>query len=190
MIATQSNRSEPLNKQDGVNILGAVPLRRVPCSNTEGPGFDSPCTHQVEQATQTEASTHTWAAPVAATSYSEGAKPTCEQETSTVAPVSVTVEADIQECERRWRETHTLMADNAHPTQVQAAADAALTLTSQVWHFEPSDALEAVITEIVQRSPLTFARPEIGTMLRYMTTSARQWHTIVAQLWADIKTQR
>ena len=73
---------------------------------------------------------------------------------------------------------------------MQAAADAALTLTSQVWHFEPSDAIEAVITKIVQRSPLTFARPEIGTMLRYMTTSARQWHTIVAQLWADIKTQR
>jgi hypothetical protein len=102
----------------------------------------------------------------------------------------VTIETDIQECERRWRETHTLMADNAPPTQVQAAADAALTLTSQVWQFEPSDAIEAVITKIERRSPLTFTRPEIGTMLRYMTRSAQQWHTIVAQLWADIKTQR
>ena len=82
------------------------------------------------------------------------------------------------------------MSDTAHPTEVQEAADAALELTSQVWHFEPSDAIEAVITKIEKRSPLTFERPEIGTMLRYMTTSEEQWHDTTAQLWGDIKTQR
>ena len=67
------------------------------------------------------------------------------------------------------------MSDRAHPTEVQVnvAADTALELTSQVWHFKPtsSDAIEAVITKIERRSPLTFARPEVGTMLRYMSTS-------------------
>ena len=82
------------------------------------------------------------------------------------------------------------MSDTAHPTEVQEAADAALDLTSQVWHFEPSDAIEAVITKIEKRSPLTFERPEIGTMLRYMTTSEEQWHDTTAQLWGDIKTQQ
>ena len=144
----------------------------------------------MEQATQTEADTHTCVAPVAATSPKEGEPATQAQGTSTVAPVSVSVETDIQECERRWRETHTLMSDNAHPTEVQAAADAALELTSQVWNFEPSDAIEAVITKIEKRSPLTFARPEIGTMIRYIATSAEQWLTIIAQLWGDIKTKR
>ena len=85
---------------------------------------------------------------------------------------------------------HTLMSDTAHPTEVQEAADAVLKLTSQVWHFEPSDAIEAVITKIEKRSPLTFARPEIGTMLRYMTTSEAHWHDTTAQLWGDNKTQR
>ena len=91
-----------------------------------------------------------------------------------------------------WRKVHTLMLDMAHPTEVQEAADvdAALELTSQVWHFEPSDAIEAVITKIERRSPLTFARPEIGTMLRYTITSEVQWHAITAQLWRDVKSQQ
>ena len=38
----QGSNNQPLNKQDGVNILGAVPLRRVPCSNTEGPAAFTP----------------------------------------------------------------------------------------------------------------------------------------------------
>ena len=57
--------------------------------------------------------------------------------------------------------------DNAHPAEVQAAADAAVELTSQVWHFESSDAIEAAITKIEKRSPLTFARPEISTMVTH-----------------------
>ena len=103
--------------------------------------------------------------------------------------MSVAAEIDIQECERLWRKTHTLMSATAHPTEVQEAADAALTLTSQVWHFEPSDAIEAVITKIERRSPLTFTRPEIGTMGRYRTTSSEQWHTITAKLWGGHQNQ-
>ena len=61
--ATQGSNHETLNKRDDIDILGAVPSRRVPCSNTKGPGFDSPCTHQVDQATQTDAGTHTCGSP-------------------------------------------------------------------------------------------------------------------------------
>ena len=89
-----------------------------------------------------------------------------------------------------WRKVHALMSDRAHPTEVQKAVDTAIELTSQVWCFEPGDAIEAAIAKIEQRSPLTFARPEIGTMLRYMSTSEAQWHDMTAQLWGDVKAQQ
>ena len=155
--ATRGSSNETLNKRDDINILGAVPLRWVPCSNTERPGFDSPRTHQVDhdQATQTDAGTPMCGISVTETTPSQGGPATQEQETTAVAAVSVAIGADIQECERMWRTVHTLMSDTAHPAEVQEAADTALELTSQVWHFEPSGAIEAVVTKIEKRSPLS-----------------------------------
>ena len=168
--ATQGSSNETLNERDDVSILGAVPSRQVPCSNTEGPGFDSPCTHQVDQATQTSEVTQTHGTSVRDKTLKQREQLRQERGTTAVTAVSVAVEVDIQNCEVMWRKVHTLMSDRTHPTEVQAAADAALELTSQVWHFEPSDAIEAVISKIERRPPLTFARPEVGTMLRYMST--------------------
>ena len=97
---------------------------------------------------------------------------------------------EVQECERLWKKVSTLMSDRAGPKEVQKTADAALELTAQCWQFEPSHAIEAVITKIERRTPLTFAHPKMGTLVRYASTSGKQWRDITAQLWGDVKAQQ
>ena len=96
----------------------------------------------------------------------------------------------VQECERLWKEVYTLMSDRADPEEVQRAADAALELTAQCWQFEPSHAIEAVIIKIESQTPLTFACPATGTLVRYASTSEGQWHNIAAKLRGEVKAQQ
>lgn len=80
----------------------------------------------------------------------------------------------VQECERLWKTVNPLMSDRADPREVQKAADAALELTARCWQFEPSHAIEAVITKGERRTPLTFAHPEVGTLVRHASASEKQ----------------
>ena len=96
----------------------------------------------------------------------------------------------VQECERLWKEVSALMLDRADPREVQKTADAALELTAQCWQCEPSHAVDAVITKMERRTPLTFAHPEMGTLVRYASASEQQWKDITTQLWKDVKAQQ
>ena len=119
----QQQRSDTLNKQDEANILGAVPSRRVPCSNTEGPGFDSPCTHQVYQETQTEVNTHKCTTSVMPTQIEP---PSLTQEPHTTVALSVESEQQVHQCKAQWKQVHKMMLNRDSPAEVQQAADTAM----------------------------------------------------------------
>ena len=94
---------------------------------------------------------------------------TAANSASTVAAVSDTPQAQIDECKREWRQVTTSMHEISLPSVVQGQAKTALLVvldTAQTWAFEAGDSIEAVIIKIVRRTPLTFTNPSLGLLMR------------------------
>ena len=82
-----------------------------------------------------------------------------------------------------WRHALSLMYNSSLPSVVQQLAAEAMTLTTLAWGFASQDAVEAVLMKVERRTPLTFAYPQLGILLRSVTD------TLAPKLWKRIKVQ-
>ena len=82
-----------------------------------------------------------------------------------------------------WRHTLLLMHNSSLPSIVQQLAIEAMTLTATAWSFASQDAVEAVLMKVERRTPLTFAHPQLGILLRSIAD------TLAPKLWKQAKAQ-
>ena len=80
------------------------------------------------------------------------------------------------------------MQESKLPSVVQGRADKALLNTAETWSFEAGDSIEAVITKIVRRTPLTFTNPSLGLLIRCAAPEA--YPVIVKSTWNQAKQKR
>ena len=58
-----------------------------------------------------------------------------------------------------------------------------IALTASAWGFASQDAVEAVLMKVERRTPLTFAQPQLGVILRSVTD------TLAPKIWKQVKAQ-
>ena len=113
-----------------------------------------------------------WQVPQAAASTTEA---TCTAGTTTSATVTEAASpaptgtpgpSTVADAGQAWDTMFRLMSNPSSPMAFTEVAQAAMTITSTTWSFEAAVAMEAVIQQIVSRSPLTFANPHLGMVLR------------------------
>ena len=68
-----------------------------------------------------------------------------------------------------------MMLNRERPAEVQQAANTALSMTVATWELGEQDAVEPVIINIENRSPLPFSNPAIGTLVRYLSQTVEQF---------------
>ena len=80
-----------------------------------------------------------------------------------------------------WRHTLALMYNGSLPSVVQQLAIEAIALTASAWGFASQDAVEAALMKVERRTPLTFACPQLGVLLRGITD------TLAPKIWKQVK---
>ena len=106
-------------------------------------------------------------------------------QTSPSATCDQTATAEIiVQVKEACRHAYKAMMNMEPPGVVKAAADVAIEMTAKYWSFKATEAVEAVIMKCMQRMPLTFASPALGTVLHTLNPDA------TAVMWAQTKRQR
>ena len=91
-------------------------------------------------------------------------------------------------CKQEWKHVTAAMQESKLPLVVQGQADKALLNTAETWSFEAGDCIEAVITRIVRRTPLTFTNPPLGLLIR--CAAPEVYPVIVKDTWNQAKQTR
>ena len=83
-------------------------------------------------------------------------------------PDAVTLGHTVQEVKAQWCFLHSAMQALASPSEVTAAAAAALTVTATHWGFSATGAAAAVINKCEERLPQIFGNTVLGAMAKLL----------------------
>ena len=100
---------------------------------------------------------------------------------------AVTPSHTVQEVKAQWHSLRSAMQALAPPSEVTAAATAALTATAMHWGFSATGAAAAVMNKCEERLPQIFGSTVLGALGKVL---CGLWPSAPAAIWSHVKMQQ